>query len=65
MGWSDSTGGKGSFGVGPDRFLFGTDFPICNPALLLQGVLFEHLSDAEQEAVLGGNFRRLVGWREK
>ena len=47
--------------VGPDRFLFGTDFPICNPALLLQGVLFEHLSDAEQEAVLAGNFSRLVG----
>jgi predicted TIM-barrel fold metal-dependent hydrolase len=47
--------------VGPDRFLFGTDFPICNPALLLQGVRFEHLSDAEQEAVLGGNFRRLTG----
>ena len=47
--------------VGPERFLFGTDFPICNPALLLEGVRFEHLSDAEREAVLGGNFRRLVG----
>ncbi|MBT7303291.1 MAG: amidohydrolase [Victivallales bacterium] len=47
--------------VGADRFLFGTDFPICNPALLLQGVLFEHLSDTELEAVLGGNFCRLVG----
>ncbi|MDX9978692.1 MAG: amidohydrolase family protein [Lentisphaeria bacterium] len=46
--------------VGPDRFLFGTDFPICNPALLLQGVLFEHLDDRETEAVLGGNFRRLT-----
>jgi hypothetical protein len=57
--------GKGSFGVGPDRFLFGTDFPICSPALLLQGVLFEHLSDAEQEAILGGNFGRLVGWEEE
>lgn len=47
--------------VGPDRFLFGTDFPICNPALLLQGVFFEHLDDRETEAVLGGNFRRLTG----
>jgi predicted TIM-barrel fold metal-dependent hydrolase len=47
--------------VGRHRFLFGTDFPICNPSLLLEGVLFEHLTDAEQEAVLGGNFRRLTG----
>ena len=47
--------------VGPERFLFGTDFPICNPALLLQGVLFENLGDDELEAVLGGNFSRLVG----
>lgn len=49
--------------VGPERFLFGTDFPICNPALLLQGVHFEHLSDRERELVLGGNFRRLIGER--
>jgi predicted TIM-barrel fold metal-dependent hydrolase len=47
--------------AGKHKFLFGTDFPICNPGMLLQGVLFEHLSDDELSAVLGGNFRQLTG----
>lgn len=47
--------------AGKDKILFGTDFPICNPAMYVQGVLFEHLNDAESEAVFAGNFRRLIG----
>lgn len=47
--------------AGRDKILFGTDFPVCNPAMYLQGVLFERLEDAELEAVLSGNFKRLTG----
>jgi predicted TIM-barrel fold metal-dependent hydrolase len=47
--------------AGPEKFLFGSDFPICNPAMQVQGVLFEHLSEREREAVFSGNFRRLTG----
>ncbi|MCL2526977.1 MAG: amidohydrolase [Defluviitaleaceae bacterium] len=45
--------------VGKERFLLGTDYPICNPAMQVQGVLYEPLTDAEYEAVLSGNFLRL------
>jgi len=46
--------------VGKERFLFGTDFPICNPAMQVQGVMYEHLSDEEKEAIFSGNFLRLI-----
>jgi predicted TIM-barrel fold metal-dependent hydrolase len=45
--------------AGAERFLFGTDFPICNPAMQVHGVLYEKLTDAEKEAILSGNFLRL------
>jgi len=45
--------------VGKERFLLGTDYPICNPAMQVQGVLYEPLTDAEYEAVFSGNFLRL------
>ena len=45
--------------VGKERFLFGSDFPICSCGMMLQGVLMEDLTDAELKAVLAGNFRRL------
>jgi predicted TIM-barrel fold metal-dependent hydrolase len=47
--------------AGAHKFIFGTDFPITNPAMQVQGVLAEHLTDAEREAVFSGNFRRLTG----
>ena len=47
--------------AGPDRFVFGTDFPICNPATYVSGVEFELLNDAEKAAVFAGNFNRLIG----
>jgi predicted TIM-barrel fold metal-dependent hydrolase len=47
--------------VGCERFLFGTDYPICNPAMQVQGVMYETLTNNEKEAVLSGNFMRLMG----
>lgn len=47
--------------AGKEKFLFGTDFPIGNPAVFVQGVLFENLSDDELEAVFSKNFKRLTG----
>ncbi|MFA7229703.1 MAG: amidohydrolase family protein [Victivallaceae bacterium] len=47
--------------AGKDKFLFGSDFPICNPSMMIQGIMFEHLSDSELEAVFSGNFKRLTG----
>jgi len=47
--------------LGAERFLFGTDYPICNPAMYVQGVIFEHLSDAERKSVFHDNFLRLIG----
>jgi hypothetical protein len=46
--------------AGKEKILFGSDFPICNPAMYVQGVLFEHLNDSEFEAVFSGNFKRLL-----
>jgi hypothetical protein len=45
--------------VGKGKILFGSDFPIVNPAMYLSAVLFERLTDTEREAVLSGNFIRL------
>jgi predicted TIM-barrel fold metal-dependent hydrolase len=47
--------------AGKEKFLFGSDFPICSPGMMLQGILAEKLSDDELEAVLSGNFKNLVG----
>lgn len=46
---------------GSDRFLFGSDYPTCNPAMYLGGVLLESLlSDSEKEKILSGNAKRLL-----
>ena len=46
--------------VGKDRILFGTDYPICNPGMYVEAVLFESLSDEELESVMEKNARRLI-----
>lgn len=49
---------------GADRFLFGTDFPICSPASFVGAVRDDYmLSDVEKEAVLAGNAKRLLQMR--
>jgi predicted TIM-barrel fold metal-dependent hydrolase len=50
--------------AGSHKFIFGTDFPIINAIMQVQGVLAEHLTDAERQAVFSGNFKRLLGMAE-
>lgn len=47
--------------VGAERFLFGTDYPICNPRMYVQAVLQENLSQSEQELIFHKNAERLLG----
>ena len=47
--------------AGKDKFLFGSDFPICNPAVYMAIVDSETLSPEEKQAVFSGNFKRLTG----
>ena len=49
--------------AGKEKVLYGTDFPINNPAVYLYGALFEDLLPEEHAALFGGNFRRLCGPR--
>jgi predicted TIM-barrel fold metal-dependent hydrolase len=47
--------------VGVDRVLFGSDFPTCNPAMFLGGVLLDPLiTDGEKEQIFAGNAKRLL-----
>ena len=47
--------------VGADRILFGSDFPTCNPAMFLGGVLHDPLiTDGEKELILAGTAKRLL-----
>ena len=47
--------------VGDDRLLFGTDFPITNPGMYVQAVLFEHISEESKEKILYRNAEKLLG----
>lgn len=46
--------------VGAERILFGTDYPICNPGMYINAVLFEKISDKDKELILSGNAKRLL-----
>lgn len=47
---------------GAERFIFGTDFPTCNPAVSLGGVLWDPLiSDEEREKICCLNAKSLLG----
>lgn len=46
---------------GPEKLIFGSDMPTCNPGMYLYGALSEHLTKEEFRLVLGGNFKRLLG----
>lgn len=51
---------------GVERFLFGSDFPICNPAMFVGGVLNDSLiTDDEKEAILSKNAKRLLKLQNK
>jgi len=46
--------------VGSERFLFGTDYPICNPYMYINAVLYEKLSDGDYENIFSKNAMRLL-----
>lgn len=47
--------------VGAERFLFGTDYPICNPKAYVAAVEYEPITDTDRELVFAGNAKRLLG----
>ncbi len=48
--------------MGADHILFGTDYPICTPAMYIGGVAQDpYLSDAEKALIFAGNAKRLLG----
>ncbi len=52
------------FGIdicGSEKFLFGTDFPICSPGMNVYGVLTENLKEQEIKNIFSENFKRLTG----
>ena len=54
---------KGIDMLGKERILFGTDYPICNPAMNVAGVMFEKLSGDECRAVFRDNFLNMTGYK--
>ena len=46
---------------GPERFLFGTDFPMWSPEEMVRQFLTYDLGDSLREQILYGNFMRLFG----
>lgn len=51
---------KGVEMLGPERILFGTDFPVMNCGMYVAAVLFEHLTDEERRMIFRENFLRLI-----
>ncbi len=46
--------------AGSGKLLFGTDYPVNNPAVYVHGALYERLTGAERAALFAGNFLRLT-----
>ena len=46
--------------VGAERILFGTDYPICNPAMYIAAVLYERLSENDMDLIFAGNAKRIL-----
>ena len=47
---------------GAERFIFGSDYPTCNPGMYIGGVLLDTLiTDTEKEKIFSLNARRLLG----
>lgn len=46
---------------GVERFIFGSDYPVCNPAMFIGGVMNDSLiSDSEKEAIFAKNIKRIL-----
>ena len=46
--------------TGSSKILFGTDYPICNPKMYVQAVLFEKISQRDKENILYKNAESLL-----
>lgn len=47
---------------GAERFIFGSDYPTCNPAMYLGGVVLDPtITDSEAELILSKNAKRILG----
>ena len=47
--------------MGVERFLFGSDYPICNPGMFVGGVALDSLlSEDEKNMIFSGNAKRLL-----
>ena len=45
---------------GAERFLFGTDFPVCTPSMYVGGIAFDpSISENDKELILSKNAKRL------
>lgn len=52
---------RGIVEQGADRFLFGSDYPTCNPAMFVGGVLLDELiSREDKEKILYTNAKKLL-----
>lgn len=47
--------------AGSEKLIFGTDFPICNPQMYVNAVLYERLRDKDYENIFYKNAERLLG----
>ncbi|MCR4780749.1 MAG: amidohydrolase [Ruminiclostridium sp.] len=47
--------------AGSEKFIFGSDFPICDPAMYVGAVMYEPISDADKENILYKNAAGLLG----
>ena len=56
---------KGFDMLGPERILFGSDFPVIASGMYVAGALFESLTPAERRCLFRDNFLRLIGRPEK
>ena len=51
--------------IGPDRLIFGTDFPMWSPKEELNRFFSLGLSESDQQKILYGNFMKLLGLRDE
>jgi len=48
--------------VGPEKILFGSDYPLLPPRRYLEEMEQANLPDGWRQMILGGNLARLLGW---